>query len=88
MARFQPGNQIGRRWQPGQSGNPRGRPRIKPLREASRRLLTIADTDGRDKVEKVIEHIYAMAMSRERGAIHWVKLLIAITDGKADDDDD
>lgn len=32
--RFEQGNQIGRRWQPGQSGNPAGRPPNDPLKSA------------------------------------------------------
>ena len=37
---FQPGHSFGRRWQPGQSGNPGGRPRVPPKRSrlAHRRL--------------------------------------------------
>jgi len=86
--RFEQGNQFGRRWQPGQSGNPAGRPRIKPLRDAARRLLTSADGADRDKAEAVVLRIYDMAMSRERGSLGWMKLLIAITDGNHHDDDD
>lgn len=90
MPKFEKGNQVGRRFRPGQSGNPRGRPRIKPLREAARRLLNSADDDGRDKAELAIEAIYARAMSREKGSLHWMKLLIAIAEGKpayVDDDE-
>lgn len=88
MGRFEPGNTIGRRWQPGQSGNPTGRPRIKLLREAARRLLNSADEHGRDKAELVAEHIYERAMSRDRGSLEWMRLLIEIVDGKAGHHDD
>jgi hypothetical protein len=40
--RFQPGNQLGRRWQPGESGNPAGRRPKDPLKSA---LLAHLDDD-------------------------------------------
>jgi hypothetical protein len=87
--KFEKGNQIGRRWQPGQSGNPKGRPRIKELREAAKRLMQSAAEDGSTKAESVILRIYENVMSNKPSdAVHWARLLVEITDGKPGRDDD
>lgn len=44
---FKPGNTIGGRWKPGQSGNPGGRPKSKPFKEAlERQLALLAQAKG------------------------------------------
>lgn len=43
--RFQKGNKLGRKFEPGVSGNAGGRPRKKPITEAYERALTDAEAD-------------------------------------------
>jgi len=89
--KFEPGNKHGRRWQPGQSGNPAGRPRVKELREAAKRLMLSASEDGVTKAESIVLRIYENVMlNKPSNAIHWARLMIEITDGNPcrDDDDD
>lgn len=88
MARFEKGNQVGRRFKPGQSGNPRGRPRTKELRKAAKRLMQGAAEDGLPRVESVILRIYENVMTNKpSNAIQWARLLVEITDGKGAADD-
>ena len=49
--RFEQGNQFGRRWQPGQSGNPRGRPPRKAAVEAMFDLID--ETNGSRAIAQV-----------------------------------
>lgn len=92
MARFQIGNNHGRRWRKGQSGNPRGRPRIKPVRAALREMLDGAiDDDGRTAADRLAMHAYGRAMSRERDALAWMVFIRSCVEGlpgNVPDDDD
>jgi hypothetical protein len=81
MARFEPGNQIGRRWKPGQSGNPRGRPRVKPIRHALRELLNGTAADGRNYAELLVAHAFERAMARERDSLAWMRFIRDTTEG-------
>lgn len=92
MARFEPGNQIGRRWKPGQSGNPKGRPRIKPIRDALRKLLNGEVLGGRTAAELLAAHAFERAMARERDSLAWMRFIRETTEGHMDrfepDDDE
>jgi len=54
--RGNPDKTIPHRWQPGQSGNPGGRPKRTPLADACREVLALpvpGDSDGRTYAQKI-----------------------------------
>ena len=73
-------NPFGGPWQPGQSGNPGGRPKgYIPFATVLRRQL--AKTDRRDKtqLEKVADKVIQMALKGDMDAVRWIA---DRTDGK------
>ena len=73
--RFQPGNQFGRRWQPGESGNPAGRPPKQPLKAA---LLAHLD-DEPDLAKRLVRAGIERALA---GDFRYWKELFDRLDGK------
>lgn len=69
---------IGRPFQPGQSGNPNGRPKIKPFREAIQRALEEAG-DDKLALQAVATALVGKAMS---GDVPAIKELADRMDGK------
>jgi hypothetical protein len=72
-----------RPWQPGQSGNPGGRPKRKPLTDAYARILDMTipgDEDGRTFAEAI-----ALAMAKEaiKGKVHAATELADRVEGRA-----
>lgn len=65
-------------WQPGQSGNPNGRPKSKPFREALRRAIAAAG-DDRDVLKDVADSLVAEALS---GDVQAIRELADRLDGK------
>lgn len=69
---------IGRPFQPGQSGNPAGRPKSKPFREAIQRALDEAGND-KDALQAVATALVGKAMM---GDVPAIKELADRMDGK------
>ncbi len=69
---------IGRPFQPGQSGNPAGRPKSKPFREAIQRALDAAG-DDKDALQQVATALVGKAMM---GDVPAIKELADRMDGK------
>jgi hypothetical protein len=69
---------IGRPFQPGQSGNPNGRPKSKPFREAIQRALDEAGSD-KDALQAVATALVGKAMM---GDVPAIKELADRMDGK------
>lgn len=55
-------------WKPGQSGNPSGRPKTKPFKEAIRRAVEAAGTDT-EKLDRLATALYAKALEGDVSAI-------------------
>lgn len=69
---------VGRPFQPGQSGNPNGRPKSKPFKDALQRALKAAG-DDKDALELIAQALAAKAMS---GDVPAIKELADRLDGK------
>ena len=69
---------VGRPFQPGQSGNPSGRPKSKPFREAIQRALEEAGND-KDALQAVATALVGKAMM---GDVPAIKELADRMDGK------
>jgi phage I-like protein len=78
MSSEEPKRVIGRPFQPGQSGNPNGRPKSKPFKEALQRALNAAG-DDRDMLEAVATALVGKAMM---GDVPAIKELADRMDGK------
>lgn len=82
---FKPGHQIGisGRWKPGQSGNPNGRPKSKPYREALDRMLAAAALDRKIAPEYANDLIAAAHIAKcMSGDMAAIKEYADRTDGK------
>src|SRR5687768_4947393 len=70
--KFAEGNKLGNRFKPGQSGNPKGRPRSITLSEAYRKLLAQVDESdpgGRTRAEVLAEQMYLKAKTGDVQAL-------------------
>jgi hypothetical protein len=76
-----PGNTLGNRWQPGQSGNPKGRPKGVTLSEAIRRRLT---EQAPGKSEQTYAEVIAAALCKQaaKGNVLACKEIMDRTEGK------
>ena len=79
---FLPGNTEGNRFEPGQSGNPAGRPKAKTLSEAYRAALERDANDETDRTnaEVIADKVIEMA---KIGALDYIGELADRTEGKA-----
>ncbi len=69
-------------WQPGQSGNPNGRPKRKPITDALLRKLGEAARTGGTNAEKAADHLIKLMFHREpRIALEASKLVLAYVEG-------
>lgn len=74
----EPKRVIGRPFQPGQSGNPNGRPKSKPFKEALQRALRAADDD-----EELLNAVaLALVKKAQDGDVSAIKELADRLDGK------
>ena len=69
---------IGRPFQPGQSGNPSGRPKTKPFKEAIQRALKAAGDD--DTMLELVAN--ALVAKAQQGDVPAIKELADRLDGK------
>ena len=85
--RFEHGNtfSVPYVWKPGQSGNPAGRPKKKPIRDAIRRLLNTIREDGLSNADVLALRAFAGAMDGGPDAVHWAKFIRGTTEGHLDD---
>lgn len=77
------GNKLGRKWQKGQSGNPKGRPKGVTLSEAYRRMLMTVDP--RDPEGRTYGELIALAQARAaiKGSTQAAAEIANRTEGKA-----
>jgi ribosomal protein L17 len=68
------------RWKPGQSGNPGGRPRRKPLTEALELLLQ--ETDPRTKKQNLVLIIEALVKKAKKGDTTAIRETLDRVEGK------
>ena len=83
----EPKTNLGRPWQPGQSGNPGGRRKTKPLTDLLKVELQkpAKGKSGLTKGQKLIERLVGIALSGKRGeSIQAMRLLFAYSDGLPD----
>jgi hypothetical protein len=80
--KFAPGNPFG--FQPGQSGNPAGRPKIRTLTEAYRKYLAEPHPDyaGLSRAEVIAMRQCAIAESDDKGSTNAAKEMADRTEGK------
>jgi len=64
-----PAPPISGRWKPGQSGNPAGRPKTKPFKEALQRIIEAA---GPQELDRVAAALFARAQTGDVAAIREV----------------
>ena len=71
---------TGHKWQPGQSGNPKGRPKTgKRLTDVLRRVLDEPTAEGRTKADDLAETLWKLA---EQGNLDALKYIYDRLDGK------
>lgn len=70
-------------WKPGQSGNPQGRPKRKPITDALVRELAKAVREGGTNAEKAAAHLVSLMFYKKdpRVALDAAKLVIAYVEG-------
>jgi hypothetical protein len=68
------------RWQPGQSGNPKGRPRTKPLTDRLREAIEAVDDEGRSVADRIVEKWIERASG---GDVMALKEMLNRLEGKA-----
>lgn len=78
MSDDQPKRVIGRPFQPGQSGNPAGRPKSRPFKDALQRALKAAESDT-DLLDKVA---FALVAKAHEGDVPAIKEIADRLDGK------
>jgi hypothetical protein len=71
---------IATRFQPGQSGNPAGRPKGQSLTARLRRYLDAPGKDGRPRADRLAETLAELALS---GDIRAIRMVLDRLDGKA-----
>ena len=69
-------------WKPGESGNPNGRPKRKPITDALIRELAAAAKSGGTNADRAAQHLIRLMFSRNpKVALEAAKLVLAYTEG-------
>lgn len=83
MDEYKPNPPASGRWKPGQSGNPAGRPKIRPYKEALDRVLkAIGESAGRDAAHAMDQIAAAHVTKCMSGDMAAIKELAERHDGK------
>jgi hypothetical protein len=74
---------VGRPFEPGQSGNPGGRPKRKPITEMlTLELEKLAARSSQAKGQKIVERLVSIALNGKRtDSIAAIRLIMSYTDG-------
>lgn len=74
---------VGRPFEPGQSGNPGGRPKRKPITEMlTAELETLAARSSQTKGQKIVARLVAIALQGKRSdSVAALRLILAYTEG-------
>lgn len=70
-------------WKPGQSGNPAGRPKRKPVTDAIlRELAKLHGRQGKTRLEAMVANMVGLAITgRSKEAVDAFKTILSYTDG-------
>jgi hypothetical protein len=82
QTKFQPGNKLGNRFKPGETGNPNGRPKRTALTDSLRAQLQeeMPNADGKTIADALARKLLSLALG---GDLQAISLVFDRTEGKA-----